>query len=99
MSIEPAIPARTWFHELLVEAAPGVFALLKVLLHDLDVSEGTVALWEAGGASAPAVVVVAEQLALRVARHIAECCLHKTPTQELWQDILQAWEKRKTNTW
>lgn len=82
----------TWFHELLVEAAPGLFALLQVLLHDLDVGEGTVALWEAGGAPAPAVIVSAEQLTLWVARHVAEGRLHKTPTQELWQDILQAWK-------
>lgn len=78
----------TWFHELLVEAAPGLFALLQVLLHDLDVGKGTVAFWESGRAPAPAVVVAAEQLALWVARHIAEGCLHKTPTQKLWQDIL-----------
>lgn len=78
----------TWFHELLVEAAPGLFALLQVLLHDLDVGKGTVALWESGRAPAPAVIVAAEQLALWVARHIAEGCLHKTPTQKLWQDIL-----------
>lgn len=80
----------TWFHELLVEAAPGLFALLQVLLHDLDVGKGTVAFWESGRAPAPAVIVAAEQLALWVARHIAEGCLHKTPTQKLWQDILQA---------
>lgn len=92
----------TWFHELVVEAAPGLFALLQVLLHDLDVRKGTVAFWESGRTPAPAVVVTAEQLALWVARHITEGCLHKTPTQELWQDILQAWKKISwwiKNTW
>lgn len=94
----------TRFHELLVEAAPGLLALLQVLLHDLDVGEGTVAFRESGRAPAPAVVVAAEQLALGVARHVAECCLHETPTQELWQDILQAWEQKNStlinrNTW
>lgn len=77
----------------MIQGAPGLFGLLQVLLHDLDISEGTVALWEAGWAMAPAVIVAAEQLAFWVARHIAEGCLYKTPTQEFWQDILQTWEK------
>lgn len=87
------IPESTWLHELVIQGAPGLFDLLQVLLHDLDISEGTVALWEAGWAMAPAVIVAAEQLALWVARHIAEGCLYKTPTQEFWQDILQTWKK------
>lgn len=85
----------TWLHELMVQTAPGLIALLQVLFHDLDINEGTVALWEAGWAMAPAVIVAAVQLALWVACHIAKGCLDKTPTQKFWQDILQAWKRKK----
>lgn len=88
---------HTWFHELLVEVVPGLFALFQVLLHDLDVSKRTVAFWEARRAPAPAVIVATEQLALRVACHVAEGCLHKTPTQKLWQDILQSWKEKEAH--
>ena len=71
------------------EFAPGVVALLQVLLHDSDVSEWTVACWEVCGAATPAVIVVTEKLSLRAAGHIAEGRLHEATAQKPREHGLQ----------
>ena len=79
-------------HELVVGVGPGLLALAQPLLHGFDVGKGAVALRELGGAAAPAVVVAAQELALRVTRHIAEGRLHEAVPQEFGQHILQSCE-------
>lgn len=62
---------------------PGVLDLQQAVLHGLDVSIRTVAFWEGGAALAPTVILLADELALRAARDVAERRSHKALPQVL----------------
>lgn len=64
---------------------PGVLDLQQAVLHGLDVSVRTVAFWEGGAALAPAVILLADELALRAARDVAERSGHEALPQVLGQ--------------
>lgn len=76
--------------ELPVVGGPGVLDLQQAVLHGPDVGVGAVALWEGGAALAPAVVLLADELALRAARCVAERRGHKALAQVLREQHLQA---------
>lgn len=74
-------------------SGPGVLDLQQAVLHGLDVSIGAVAFREGGAALAPAVILLADELTLRAACDVAECCGYKALTQILRQQHLKAWGK------
>ncbi len=80
----------TWFLKLFIEHPPGLCDPLKALLHGLDVHIGTVALWELDVTVAPAVAVLADKFAFSITGYVAESTLHKTFSQIVWEDHLQA---------
>lgn len=67
--------------------------LQQAVLHGLDVSIRTVALWESGAALAPAVILPADKLPLRAACDVAKGCSHETLPQVFREQHLQAWGK------
>lgn len=69
---------------------PRVLDLQQAVLHGLDVSIRTVAFREGGAAFAPTVIALADELAFRTARDVAEGRGHKALTQVLGQQHLQA---------
>lgn len=80
----------TWFLKLFIEDPPGLCDPLQALLHGLDVHIRTVALWELGVTVAPAVIVLAAKFALSITGYVAERSLHKTFSQVVRKDHLQA---------
>lgn len=78
----------TWFNKLVVQVDPGLSALPKTLFHGSDIQEGAVAVRKLGRTSTPAIIVAAQELALRIACHVAERCLHEAVAQEVRENIL-----------
>lgn len=80
----------TWFLKLFVEDPPCLRDPLQALLHRLDVHVRAVALRELGVTVAPAVTVFTAKFALSIAGDVAERSLHKTFSQVVRKDQLQA---------
>lgn len=80
----------TRFLKLFIEHPPGLCDPLQALFHGLDVHIGAVALWELGVTVAPAVAVLTDKFTLSITGYVAESSLHKTFSQVVWKDHLQA---------
>lgn len=79
----------TRFLKFTVVCIPGLTYAEQVLFHGLDVHVGAVALREFGATLAPAVIVLADELPLRIAGNVAQSCLHKMLLQVLRKDDLK----------
>jgi hypothetical protein len=91
----PASSLLTGLFKLPVVSGPGVLDLQQAVFHSLNVSIRTVAFRECGAALAPAVILPADQLALRTACDVAECCSHEPLTQVFREQHLQAWGREE----
>lgn len=80
----------TRFFKLFVKQSPCFCYSLQALFHGLDVHIGAVALWELGTAAAPTVIVLADKFALSITGNVAQRSLHKTFSQVVWKNNLQA---------
>lgn len=85
----------TRFFKFTVVCVPSLTYADQVFFHGLDVHVGTVALREFGATLTPAVIVLADELALWIAGNVAQSCLHKVLLQVLRKDDLKTWRKWK----
>lgn len=97
VQIHDGLAFLTWLLKLFIEYPPCLCDPFQALFHGLDVQIGTVAFWELGVTIAPAVIVPAYKFTLAVTGYVAESSLHKTFSQVVREDHLQAWETKVYN--
>lgn len=75
--------------KVFVRGSPGLRHPLQCVLHNLDVSEGTVALGILIGTLTDALVVMAHILALSIAHNVTKSGLDKFLLQVFWENDLK----------
>lgn len=91
----------TWILQVLISFSPWLSHVGQCVLHDLDVSDGAVALWEVLCTLAATLAVMAYVLPFTIAHDVTQGWLDKLLLQILREDYLKTclriakWEKRK----